>query len=60
MLDVHSAQLILGREALQLAVSDGPHESGLAGPVGAAQTITLATLEVQASVVEQDLTTCTR
>uniref|UniRef100_A0A1J3GZS4 Uncharacterized protein n=2 Tax=Noccaea caerulescens TaxID=107243 RepID=A0A1J3GZS4_NOCCA len=57
VLDVHGAQLRLGREAVQLAVGDGAHEGGLAGAVGAAQAVALAALQVQAGIVQQDLAT---
>ena len=57
MLHIHSAQLVLGREAIQLSISNGPHQGGLAGTVGATQAVTLAALQVQASVVQQDLAT---
>ena len=57
MLHIHSAQLVLGWEAIQLSISNGPHEGGLAGTVGATQTIPLATLQVKASIVQQDLAT---
>lgn len=57
VLDVDSLDLALLREALDLLVIDGAHQGGLAGTVGAEQTITLATLQAQVGLVEQDLGT---
>ena len=56
----HRSQLLLGGEPVQLAIADGPHQGGLAGTIGPAQTIPLAPLQVQAGIVEQDLATCRR
>lgn len=58
MLHIDSAQLLLGWEALQLPICNGPHEGGLTSTVGATQTVTLTTLQVQTSIVQQDLATC--
>ncbi|KAA6417306.1 MAG: hypothetical protein FRX49_02281 [Trebouxia sp. A1-2] len=38
-------QLVLGWEAVQLSISNGPHEGGLASTIGATQAVPLATLE---------------
>ena len=58
VLHVHSAQLLLGGEALQLSVGDGTHQGGLAAAVGAAEPVPAATLEPQPRVVQQNLATC--
>lgn len=59
VLHVHRLELVLGRELLDLAVGDGAHQGGLAAAVGAAQAVPLATLQVEHSIVQQDLGTCT-
>ena len=58
MLHIHSLQLVLGRELLDLAIGDGAHQGGFAAAVGPAQPVALATLQVEHSVVQQDLGTC--
>lgn len=57
VLDEHGLDLALLRETLNLLVVDGTHEGGLSGTVGTAETVTTATLEADAGVVEQDLGT---
>jgi hypothetical protein len=57
VLDVDSLDLVLLGETLNLLVVDGAHQSGLAGTVGAEQTVTLATLQAEMCLVEQDLGT---
>ena len=58
VLHIHSLELILGWELLDLAIGDGAHECGLSASVGSAQTIALAPLQVQDGIVQQDLGTC--
>lgn len=57
VLNEHSLDLALLGETLDLLVVDGTHEGGLSGTVGTAETVTTATLEANAGVVEQDLGT---
>lgn len=57
VLDVHSLDLVLLGETLDLLVVDGAHEGGLSGTVGTEETITLTTLQAKVSLVEQDLST---
>ncbi|GJC94463.1 hypothetical protein ColKHC_03289 [Colletotrichum higginsianum] len=57
VLDEDGLDLGLLGEALDLLVVDGAHEGGLAGTVGAAKTVALATLETEVGLVEQDLGT---
>ncbi|GKT59608.1 hypothetical protein ColTof3_06947 [Colletotrichum tofieldiae] len=57
VLDEDGLDLGLLGETLNLLVVDGAHESGLAGTVGTAKTVALATLETEVSLVEQDLGT---
>ena len=57
VLDEHGANLRLLGETLNLLVVDSAHEGGLAGTVGTAKTVTLATLEAEMGLVEQDLCT---
>jgi hypothetical protein len=57
VLDEHSLDLVLSWETLDLLVVDGAHEGGLARTVGAEKTVTLAALEAQVRLVEQDLCT---
>ncbi|CAG8698874.1 16981_t:CDS:2, partial [Acaulospora colombiana] len=47
VLDVESADLFGGWEALDLAIGDGTHERGFTGTVTAAETIAVATLETE-------------
>ena len=58
VLHVDRLELVLGRELLDLAVGNRAHERGLSAAVGAAEPVALATLQVQDSVVQQDLGTC--
>ncbi|TKW55191.1 hypothetical protein CTA1_1265 [Colletotrichum tanaceti] len=57
VLDEDGLDLGLLGETLDLLVVDGAHEGGLAGTVGAAKTVALATLETEVGLVEQDLGT---
>jgi len=57
VLDVESANLVGGREALDLTIGDSPHEGRLSGTVLTAETVTVTTLETESSGVEQDLST---
>ena len=57
VLDVDSLDLALLGEALDLLVVDGAHEGGLSGTVGAEETVTLAALQAESGLVEQDLGT---
>mmetsp|Transcript_7118 Transcript_7118/g.14402 ORF Transcript_7118/g.14402 Transcript_7118/m.14402 type:complete len:1078 (+) Transcript_7118:324-3557(+) len=51
----HGAELGAGGEALHLLVSDGAHESGLAGIVATKETIAFTTEQLHLSVVQQNL-----
>eukprot|EP00850_Spirogloea_muscicola_P001798 SM000007S20758 [mRNA] locus=s7:31297:34761:+ [translate_table: standard] len=51
VLHVHRAQLLLWGEALQLAISNGSHESGLSRAIGTAETVSPAPLEVRSRVL---------
>jgi hypothetical protein len=57
VLHVHGAQLVGGREAVDLAVGDRAHERRLADAVGAAQAVAVAAQQAHRRVVEQDLGT---
>ena len=57
VLNEDSLDLALLREALNLLVVDGTHESRLAGTVGTAKTVALATLETEVGLVEKNLGT---
>ncbi|SPQ23864.1 1521e1a3-eedc-455a-b5da-4054f20718a4 [Thermothielavioides terrestris] len=57
VLDKDGLDFALLGEALDLLVVDGAHQGGLAGAVGAAQTVALATLEAEVGLVEQNLGT---
>ncbi|QBZ65042.1 hypothetical protein PoMZ_06746 [Pyricularia oryzae] len=57
VLDEDGLDLALLGEALDLLVVDGAHEGGLSGTVGAAKTVTLATLETEMGLVEKNLGT---
>ncbi|TLD24339.1 hypothetical protein PspLS_06344 [Pyricularia sp. CBS 133598] len=57
VLDEDGLDLALLGEALDLLVVDGTHEGGLSGTVGAAKTVTLATLETKVGLVEKNLGT---
>lgn len=57
MLNIHCLQDVLGWELLDLSIGDGAHESGLSAAVWAAEPIALAPLQIQDSIVEQDLGT---
>ena len=57
VLDKDSLDLVLLGEALDLLVVDGTHEGGLSGTVGAQETVALATLQTEMSLVEEDLGT---
>ena len=57
VLDEHGLDLGLLGEALDLLVVDGAHEGGLAGTVGTAKTVALATLETEVGLVEKNLGT---
>ena len=52
VLDLEGADLIGGWEALDLAVGNGAHKSRLSGTILAAETIAVATLDTENSVVE--------
>jgi len=60
VLDVNGLDLILLGETLKLLVVDGTHEGGLSGTVGAEETVTLTTLEMQVSLVQQNLGTVSK
>ena len=57
VLDEDGLDFTLLGETLDLLVVDGTHESGLSGTVGAAETISLATLQAEMGLVEEDLGT---
>ncbi|KAF3396471.1 hypothetical protein F1880_007236 [Penicillium rolfsii] len=57
VLNVDGLDLILLGETLKLLVVDSAHEGGLAGTVGAEETVTLTTLEAQVGLVQQNLGT---
>lgn len=57
VLDEHGLDLALLGETLDLLVVDGTHEGGLSGTVRSAKTVTLATLQAEMGLVEQDLGT---
>mmetsp|Transcript_2786 Transcript_2786/g.7400 ORF Transcript_2786/g.7400 Transcript_2786/m.7400 type:complete len:584 (-) Transcript_2786:148-1899(-) len=54
VLDVHGAELLGGREPVNLAVVDRLHQGRLAATVGAAQAVTLTLLHVEGGVVEEN------
>ncbi|CAG9977931.1 unnamed protein product [Clonostachys byssicola] len=57
VLDEDSLDFALLGETLDLLVVDGTHQSRLAGTVGTAKTVALATLETEVGLVQQDLGT---
>lgn len=57
VLNEDSLDLRLLGETLDLLVVDGAHEGGLAGTVGTAKTVALATLETKVGLVEKNLGT---
>ena len=57
VLNVAGTENILGRETLELARGDGLHESGLAGTVATAETVTVTLEQAEVGVLEKKHTT---
>lgn len=58
VLNIDSLEDVLRWKFLHLPIGNGSHESRFSAAIGSTQSVSLATLEIEDGIVEQDLGTC--
>mmetsp|Transcript_3229 Transcript_3229/g.6472 ORF Transcript_3229/g.6472 Transcript_3229/m.6472 type:complete len:563 (+) Transcript_3229:1213-2901(+) len=60
VLNIHSAELFLWWESIDLSIGNGSHQCGLSASVWSTETITLSTLQVKGSIHQKHLGTISK